>query len=112
MKRTQRPTPWPTAEGPARPPAPRQLAVELRAVSKVHGSGPGRVHAMDHVSLGFVAGTFTAVMGPSGSGKSTLLNCATGLDRPTSGTVLVEGRDLSGLDEAGLTRLRRDRIVP
>ena len=76
----------------------------------MHGGGPAEVRALDQVSVGFVAGTFTAVMGPSGSGKSTLLHCATGLDRPTSGAVLVEGRDLSGLDEAGLTRLRRDRI--
>jgi putative ABC transport system ATP-binding protein len=98
-----------THEPPLRPAAARP-AVELRAVSKVHGNGPGAVRALDHVTLGFTTGTFTAVMGPSGSGKSTLLHCAAGLDRPTSGSVLVEGRNLTELDETGLTRLRRDRM--
>ena len=49
-------------------------------------------------------------MGPSGSGKSTLLHCAAGLDRPTAGTVMIDGTDLGALDENALTRLRRDRI--
>ena len=64
-------------------PRPGQ-AVALRQVCKVYRSG-GTVTALDQVTLGFAAGTFTAVMGPSGSGKSTLLQCAAGLDRPTSG---------------------------
>ncbi|MET3803137.1 putative ABC transport system ATP-binding protein [Nakamurella sp. UYEF19] len=62
------------------------------------------------MTLGFATGSFTAVMGPSGSGKSTLLHCASGLDRPTSGTVYLQDCDLATLDEAALTRLRRCRI--
>ena len=68
------------------------------------------VTALDGVSVGFAAGTFTAIMGPSGSGKSTLLQCAAGLDRPDAGTVTVDGTDLGRLGEAGLARLRRTRI--
>jgi len=85
-------------------------AVELSEVSKVHGTGAAAVRALDAVSLAFRAGTFSAVMGPSGSGKSTLLQCAAGLDLPTSGSVLVEGRPIGGLGEPALTRLRRDRM--
>ncbi|MEU8275967.1 ABC transporter ATP-binding protein [Microbispora bryophytorum] len=85
-------------------------AVLLDAVRVVYGSGPGAVTALDGVTLGFGQGTFTAVMGPSGSGKSTLLHCAAGLDRPTSGTVLIGGTDLGPLDERALTLLRRERV--
>ncbi|MFH8369112.1 ABC transporter ATP-binding protein [Streptomyces sp. NPDC018031] len=85
-------------------------AVRLSRVTRAFGSGPAAVKALDDVSHVFPAGSFTAVMGPSGSGKSTLLQCAAGLDRPTSGTVSVGGTPLTGLKEAALTRLRRDRI--
>ncbi|MEW1863454.1 MULTISPECIES: ABC transporter ATP-binding protein [unclassified Streptomyces] len=85
-------------------------AVQLRAVSRTYGSRDARVTALDDVTLGFPAGTFTAVMGPSGSGKSTLLQCAAGLDRPTSGAVLLGGTDLTGLSETELTLLRRRRV--
>ena len=85
-------------------------AVELRAVSKVYGSRDHMVTALHQVTIGFAAGTCTAVMGPSGSGKSTLLQCAAGLDRPTSGEIVVGGQDLSKLSEAALTRLRRSQI--
>ena len=84
-------------------------AVALRQVCKVYRSG-GTVTALDQVTLGFEAGTFTAVMGPSGSGKSTLLQCAAGLDRPTSGEVWLGGQELGELSETELTVLRRDRI--
>src|SRR5215469_3516536 len=99
---------------PVSPPAPEttasQSAVALRAVTKVYGSGGGAVTALRDVSADFAPGTFTAVMGPSGSGKSTLLQCAAGLDRPTSGEIRLAGQVLSGLSEAKLTRLRRERI--
>nr|WP_328807696.1 ABC transporter ATP-binding protein [Nonomuraea antri] len=82
-------------------------AVELNSVTKQYAHG---VTALDDVTIGFAPGTFTAVMGPSGSGKSTLLQCAAGLDRPTSGRVVVDGRDLATLSDKKLTLLRRDRI--
>jgi putative ABC transport system ATP-binding protein len=84
--------------------------VRLSAVSKVYGSGPNAVVALDGVSLELGKGSFTAVMGPSGSGKSTFLHCAAGLDRPSSGTVVLGDVELSGLREAALTKIRRDRV--
>jgi putative ABC transport system ATP-binding protein len=84
--------------------------VALDGVSKTYGKGNGRVRALDRVSLAFEPGTLTAIIGPSGSGKTTLLQCATGLDRPDSGTVRIAGTDLAGLGERGLARLRRRRV--
>jgi putative ABC transport system ATP-binding protein len=88
----------------------RVPAVQLISVSKVYGSGPNAVTALDQVSVGLAKGSFTAVMGPSGSGKSTLLHCAAGLDRPTSGGVVLGDIELSVLGEAALTRVRRERV--
>ena len=85
-------------------------AVQVWGLRRVYGSGPQAVTALDGVTLGFAQGTFTAVMGPSGSGKSTLLQCAAGLDRPTDGTVVLAGTDISPLNEHALTLLRRDRV--
>jgi putative ABC transport system ATP-binding protein len=85
-------------------------AVQLVSVSKVYGSGPTAVTALDRVSIELAKGSFTAVMGPSGSGKSTLLHCAAGLDRPTSGSVVLGGIELSVLPEAARTRIRRERV--
>ena len=62
------------------------------------------------VSVGFERGRFSAIMGPSGSGKSTLMHILAGLDRPTSGTVTLDGDEITGLDDAELTRLRRDKL--
>jgi putative ABC transport system ATP-binding protein len=84
--------------------------VQLWGVRRVFGAGQRAVTALDAVTLGFAAGTFTAVMGPSGSGKSTLLQCAAGLDRPTEGTVVIGGTDLGPLGEHALTLLRRERV--
>jgi len=91
-------------------PAVTAPVVDLRDVRKVHGRGDGSVVALDGVSIGLAAGSFTAIMGPSGSGKSTFLNVAAGLDRPTSGTVALAGSDLSGMSERKLTILRRRRV--
>lgn len=75
-----------------------------------YGSGEATVTALDGVDVAFGTGRFAAVMGASGSGKSTLLHLLAGLDRPTSGTVVVDGTDLGSLDERHLTKLRRDTI--
>ncbi|MFG3697217.1 ABC transporter ATP-binding protein [Micromonospora sp. NPDC047620] len=88
----------------------RSYAVRLDSVSKEYGSGKNTLRALDGVTAGFPRGTFTAVMGPSGCGKSTFLNCAAGLDRPTSGRVVLGDTELSSLSETELTELRRDRI--
>ncbi|MBQ1044386.1 MULTISPECIES: ABC transporter ATP-binding protein [unclassified Micromonospora] len=85
-------------------------AVRVEQLTRVYGAGRNQVTALAGVDVGFGRGTFTAVMGPSGSGKSTLLQIAAGLDRPTSGRVVVGGTDLSGLSETRLTELRRTRI--
>ena len=95
---------------PAAPGTGADEALTLRAVTKVCRSRGGPVTALREVTLAFVAGSFTAAMGPSGSGKNTLLQCATGLDRPTSGEIRVAGHDLGRLNEARLTVLRRERI--
>ncbi len=84
--------------------------VRLGSVRKVYGGKRNEVVALHDVSLDFQRHTFTAVMGPSGSGKSTCLHCAAGLDRPTSGSVVLDGTELTGLGEKALTRLRRERI--
>ncbi|MFD0814967.1 ABC transporter ATP-binding protein [Amycolatopsis umgeniensis] len=79
-------------------------------VSKVYGRGDTAVRALDHVSLDFPRGRFTAIMGPSGSGKSTLMHCLAGLDTVDSGRVHIGRTELTGLSDADLTRLRRDRV--
>src|SRR5262245_36684999 len=84
--------------------------VQLLSVRKVYGRQRSGVVALAGVTAAFSRGSFTAVMGPSGSGKSTLLHCAAGLDRPTSGSVLLAGRDLTTMRAVELTALRRDRI--
>jgi putative ABC transport system ATP-binding protein len=89
--------------------APADTAAAVH-VTKVYGHGRGAVTALDDVTVGFQAGTFTAVMGPSGSGKSTLLHLLGGLDTATSGRLHVDGRDLTGAGQTALTVLRRDRI--
>ena len=83
--------------------------VELNDVSKVYNGSRSNA-ALDSVSIGITAGQVTAVMGPSGSGKSTLLNVIGGLDRPTRGSVVVDGVDLGRLGEAALARFRRTRV--
>jgi putative ABC transport system ATP-binding protein len=79
-------------------------------VGKSYGGGDTRVDALADVSVDVGNGRFTAIMGPSGSGKSTLLHCLAGLDRPTTGQVLLGDVDLTRLPEKVLTHLRRDRV--
>ncbi|MGY1915182.1 ABC transporter ATP-binding protein [Blastococcus sp. SYSU DS0973] len=80
------------------------------ALTKVYGSGETRVVALDAVDVQFRRGQFTAIMGPSGSGKSTLMHCMAGLDGLTSGRAWIGDTEISGLDDKGLTQLRRDKV--
>ena len=84
--------------------------VQTENLTKVYGKGDTAVTALDHVNLTVNPGEFVAVMGPSGCGKSTLLHLIGGLDRPTKGRVLLDGHDLSRLDDRKLTELRRRQI--
>ncbi|MER6762699.1 MULTISPECIES: ABC transporter ATP-binding protein [Amycolatopsis] len=90
--------------------SPSSDAVRLVRLTKVHGTAPHEVVALNAIDLTFRRGTFSAVMGPSGSGKTTLLQCAAGLDRPTDGAVFLGDTDISTLSERELTALRRNRI--
>jgi putative ABC transport system ATP-binding protein len=79
-------------------------------VRRRYGEGDAAVDALAGVSVGFERGRFSAIMGPSGSGKSTLMHILAGLDRPTSGTVTIDGVEITGLDDGALTKLRRDKL--
>ena len=84
--------------------------LETRELRKFYGSGETEVRALDGVNLTVEKGEFVAVVGTSGSGKSTLLHMLGGLDRPTGGTVTVDGRELSALKDEELTIFRRRKI--
>ena len=84
--------------------------VVIDGVTRIHGSGPTAVTALDNVSLTIEAGELVAVMGPSGSGKSTLLNVAGGLDQPTRGHVIVDGDELTTMTPRELAVMRRRRM--
>jgi putative ABC transport system ATP-binding protein len=102
-----------TATG--RPTAPRErvvrdAAVLARDVTKRYGKGGAAVDALRGASVDLERGRLTAIMGPSGSGKSTLMHILAGLDQPTSGTVQIEGIEITRLKERDLTKLRRDTV--
>src|SRR6478752_9846230 len=84
--------------------------VSVEHVSRTYGSGTGAVHALRDVSFTIQPGELVALVGRSGSGKTTLLNIVGGLDRPDEGRVVVDGREVSTLDERGLVELRRDVV--
>ena len=87
-----------------------ESAIALETVSKHHGSGPHAITAVREVSLRVPGGQFVAITGPSGSGKSTLLNLIAGLERPSSGRVVLGDRDLTRLSENERSRLRLEHI--
>lgn len=84
--------------------------LKIEKLSKIYGKGDAQVHALKNVSFTMEKGEFAAVVGESGSGKSTLLNCVGGLDDPTSGRVLLEGKDLFSMKEPERTIFRRRNI--
>jgi len=84
--------------------------VSARDVTRQYGEGDTCVHALRGVTLDVDRGKLTAVMGPSGSGKSTLMHILAGLDKPTSGTVSIDGTDVTTLGDTELTKLRRKHI--
>lgn len=79
-------------------------------LTKVFGTGENAVTALNHVDVGIPRARFTAIMGPSGSGKSTLMHCLAGLEKPTSGRIILDGEEISSMSQHQLTRLRRERI--
>ena len=93
-----------------RPPAAGDVVVAAHDLTRRYGEGETAVDALRGVSLDVRAGELVAVMGPSGSGKSTLMHILAGLDTPTSGTVEIAGTEITGLNDADLTRLRRKHI--
>ena len=84
--------------------------LETRNLRKIYGSGDTEVRALDGVNLRVDSGEFVAIVGTSGSGKSTLLHMLGGLDRPTSGSVIVDGKDIFSLKDEALTIFRRRKI--
>ena len=84
--------------------------LEITNLSKTYGTGETQVKALDNVSLSVESGEFVAIIGPSGSGKSTLLHILGGVDVPTSGSVVINGVDISNLDETALAIFRRRQI--
>lgn len=95
---------------PAEAGAQQTPIVELDAVSKVYQMGEVEVHALRQTSLKVFRSEFVVILGPSGCGKSTMMNIVGGLDSPTTGKVLIEGRDIAGYDERELTQYRRDKV--
>ena len=84
--------------------------VTARALFKVFGRGENAVTALDGVDVSIARARFTAIMGPSGSGKSTLMHCLAGLESATSGTIALDGQEITSMSQRRLTRLRRERI--
>ena len=85
-------------------------AASVRGITKTFGGDTAPVHALRGIDLDIEAGRMTAITGRSGSGKSTLLQVLAGLDDPTTGTVAIGGRSVTGLDDETLTRFRRDHV--
>jgi putative ABC transport system ATP-binding protein len=91
-------------------PLVRAAVVSAREITRRYGSGDTAVDALRGVDIEIIRGELTAVMGPSGSGKSTLMHILAGLDRPTSGSVQIDGTEITTLDDTDLTKIRREHI--
>src|SRR4051812_8828152 len=89
---------------------PANAAVEARDLTRTYGEGKTAVEALRGVDIEVSSGELVAVMGPSGSGKSTLMHILAGLDKPTSGAVMIAGTEITRLDDSQLTKLRRHHI--
>lgn len=79
-------------------------------LKRIYGKGGAMTKALDGVSLSLQKGEFVGVMGPSGSGKTTLLNCVSTIDRPTSGSIVIDGNELAGMKGKALAKFRRERL--
>ena len=86
------------------------MNIEAKELSKIYGSGESRVVALDKVNLEIASSDFISIMGPSGSGKSTLLHLLSGLDKPTSGSLTYDGKDIYRFNDKELSSFRRRRI--
>ena len=84
--------------------------LEVKELTKIYGSGDNQVSALDHVSFQVKKGEFVAIVGASGSGKSTLMNLIGGIDRPTSGSVLIDKKEIFDMNESELAIFRRRNI--
>ena len=87
-----------------------EAILTVSGLRRVYGRGGAATRALDGVSLTLEPGEFVGVMGPSGSGKTTLLNCISTIDRPTSGSIVIDGRELTGLRGKELAKFRRERL--
>lgn len=86
------------------------MRIEAKGLSKIYGTGENQVVALDCVNLEIASCDFISIMGPSGSGKSTLLHLLSGLDKPTSGSLSYDGKDIYSLSDKELSAFRRQRI--
>ena len=84
--------------------------IETKKLSKIYNPGKFEVKAVNNVSSLFKEGEFTSVVGPSGSGKTTFLNCVGGLDKPTSGNVFIEGKNITQLSGSAIIQYRLKNI--
>ena len=84
--------------------------LQVTDLKKVYGKGGSLTRALDGVSLSLEAGEFVGVMGPSGSGKTTLLNCVSTIDRPSAGSIVIDGKELTRLKGKELAKFRRERL--
>jgi putative ABC transport system ATP-binding protein len=97
-------------EPPTQAPSGQSSVVHAEDLKKIYSRGAEEVRALDGVSFRIDKGEFVSIVGPSGSGKTTLLQLIGGMDRPTSGRLVIAGQEMGNLNDAGLTRLRRDHV--